>query len=110
MKRMTQLFCKNVPNMLVQMENAIENKDIKTVASLAHKMKPSVEDLNITSILPIINQLNVLSGEETNYEHQTSLPIFQNHLAIALYPLRQKDCPPRYVAKFLQLLPNYPYQ
>jgi PAS domain S-box-containing protein len=62
--RLAELFCKNIPNVLDQMNTAVKDQDIKTISSLAHKIKPNINDLNINSIYPIVKQLEAFGHQD----------------------------------------------
>ncbi len=48
-KRMTSLFADTTPALLMQMEEGIQKQDVKQVQAIAHKLKPSVDLLQISS-------------------------------------------------------------
>ena len=65
---MIDIFCKNVPDMLKQMNDAVQNKDIQKISALAHKMIPTASDLNIQSIEPTLKELNALHGNDADFD------------------------------------------
>lgn len=48
-KRMTSLFVETTPPLLSEMEEALQEKDLKQVQSIAHRLKPSIDILQIDS-------------------------------------------------------------
>ena len=47
---MVCLFINLIPDVLTQMDQAYNNKDWKKLASLAHRIKPSIQSLSITNL------------------------------------------------------------
>jgi len=53
-RKMIDLFLDQTPPMLVQMNEAFLQNDLSTVSGLAHKMKPSLDNLGIISLKEVI--------------------------------------------------------
>ncbi len=49
-KKMVSLFINLIPDVLTQMDQAYNNKDWKKMASLAHRIKPSIQSLSIITL------------------------------------------------------------
>lgn len=59
--KMVNLFIKSANNTLEKMLSAFQEKDFITLSALAHRIKPSIHDLNISEITYEIKQLEILS-------------------------------------------------
>ncbi len=62
-RNMVELFVLNTPETLEEMEDAVGNKDWKTLAKLAHLIKPSVHNMGIASIRNDIYELEYVKTD-----------------------------------------------
>jgi HPt (histidine-containing phosphotransfer) domain-containing protein len=53
-KKMIELFLGQTPPILVQMKLALEQNDLATFCGLAHKMRPSLDNLGIVSLKEVV--------------------------------------------------------
>lgn len=63
--KMVNLFCDQTPQMINEMLAAYSLKDFPTIASVAHKIKPSIDNLNIKSLSPLVREIERISKDET---------------------------------------------
>lgn len=56
-QKMVQLFCQRTPGVVDEMIKAYHAGDLSTMGKLAHKIKPSIDSLNISSIQQDIRKL-----------------------------------------------------
>jgi signal transduction histidine kinase/CheY-like chemotaxis protein/HPt (histidine-containing phosphotransfer) domain-containing protein len=63
---MIQLFIKNIPISIETIETAIRNKDITTINKIAHKIKPSLLNLGISSIYEDVKTLEKYTLDEND--------------------------------------------
>lgn len=61
--RMIELFVNIIPPSLQKMKIAFQDKDFKTLNAIAHRIKPSINDLGVTQISHEIKQVEFLSLE-----------------------------------------------
>lgn len=66
--KMIDLFLDQTPPMLVQMNDALLQNDIRTISGLAHKMKPSLDNLGIVSVKEVIRTLETAEKSGTSPE------------------------------------------
>jgi PAS domain S-box-containing protein len=62
--KMLELFLNQTPTMLLQMEKALQENDLQTISDIAHKMKPSLDNLGIVSLKDVVRNL-----EKANTQH-----------------------------------------
>jgi CheY-like chemotaxis protein/HPt (histidine-containing phosphotransfer) domain-containing protein len=66
--KMLKLFLEQTPPMIPQMEKALQENDLKTISDLAHKMKPSLENLGIVSVKELVRKLEKAKVENMDLE------------------------------------------
>lgn len=71
--KMINLFCEHTPNMLREMMTAYHAGDLDGMAGVAHKMKPSVDYLNIGAVKEVIRQIEKAGKEKLNTEELPGL-------------------------------------
>jgi HPt (histidine-containing phosphotransfer) domain-containing protein len=59
--RMLNLFIENTPLSINEIKQAYENNDMEKVAAVAHRLKPSIDNLDIRSIKNEIRELEKLA-------------------------------------------------
>ncbi len=62
-KKMVNIFIKNGPDSVVEMKDAFSENDIITVRAVAHRLKPSIDNLCIESLQTRIRQIETFQGE-----------------------------------------------
>jgi HPt (histidine-containing phosphotransfer) domain-containing protein len=62
-QKMVNIFCQETPEMFNRMEEAFHSGNMDKVKETAHKMKPSIDGLNITTLKQLIRDLE---NTETN--------------------------------------------
>jgi PAS domain S-box-containing protein len=65
--KMIKLFCDQTPESIKQIKIAYQQKDFDKISKIAHRIKPSINSLAITSIIPVVNEI-----EEKATEYQSS--------------------------------------
>ncbi|CAN5517907.1 hypothetical protein BH10BAC3_BH10BAC3_18310 [soil metagenome] len=68
---MAKLFVDTAPGILEKMEEAVATKDWKAVGALAHKLKPTIDTMHITSLTQIVRLAEQNGKNETELD---SLP------------------------------------
>ena len=64
-QKMVTLFCEQTPVLVADMRKAWEQKELITLGNLAHKIKPSINMLNIHPLKEIILQLEATGKKQT---------------------------------------------
>jgi HPt (histidine-containing phosphotransfer) domain-containing protein len=64
-KKMVDIFCDQTPVLLNQMEEAYHSNELERMGEIAHKMKPSIDNLNITPIKQVIRNIEHTGKENT---------------------------------------------
>jgi PAS domain S-box-containing protein len=65
-KKMAQLFYQQVPISVSDMKNAYKNDDLEKMGAIAHKIKPSIDNLYITSLKQTIRDIEKAGKEKSN--------------------------------------------
>jgi PAS domain S-box-containing protein len=63
--KMLNLFCEQAPVMVKQMKEAYDQKNLEAMGAIAHKMKPSIDNLKIESLKQVIRKIEK-HGKEMN--------------------------------------------
>jgi two-component system, sensor histidine kinase len=63
--KMIDIFCEQTPVLLNQMEEAFHSNDLERMGEIAHKMKPSIDNLNITRLKQVIRDIEHTGKEKT---------------------------------------------
>lgn len=61
--KMINLFCDQTPGTIEQMKEAFENGQLETMGALAHKIKPSIDNLKIKSLREVIREIEQAGKE-----------------------------------------------
>jgi PAS domain S-box-containing protein len=61
--KMITLFCEQTPAMAQQMLQAYNKKELEVMGAVAHKMKPSIDNLNITGLKDVIRAVEKAGKE-----------------------------------------------
>lgn len=64
--QMLNIFIEQTPKALIRMEEALKNKDWKTLRLIAHKIKPSITFVGLTKIANDVPLLEEYAAEETH--------------------------------------------
>ncbi len=70
---MISVFVAQMPGDMEKLEKHLNDKDWKTLHSVAHKMKPSFSFMGIKELEKVILLVNEYSATETNLEQLPSL-------------------------------------
>ena len=68
-QKMVNIFCEETPEMFSRMEEAFHSGNLDKVKETAHKMKPSIDGLNITTLKQLIRDLE--NTEINSFNRQT---------------------------------------
>ncbi|MDN5214370.1 ATP-binding protein [Fulvivirgaceae bacterium BMA12] len=61
-------FLYNTKNSLLMMDSGVKNKDWQKVSMMAHKMLPSFQHLQVSSMIPILKKLESINGHSQSSE------------------------------------------
>ncbi len=56
-QKMVNIFCEQTPGILKEIETAYNTGDFEAMGAAAHKMKPSIDNLNIVLVKDIIREI-----------------------------------------------------
>ena len=62
--RMVKVFCDYTPGMLTELKIAYGENDMEKLAAAAHKIKPSIDNLNINALKYIIREIENARKEQ----------------------------------------------
>ena len=65
---MAKLFVDTAPGILEKMEEALNVADWKLVGTLAHKLKPTIDMMKITSLVQVVRLVELNGKSETELE------------------------------------------
>src|SRR5436190_18890422 len=65
---MTKLFIDTTPGIVQKMEEALNNEDWTTVGLLAHKLKPTIDTMSISSLTQTVRLIELHGKTETAVE------------------------------------------
>ena len=68
LKMMLEMFCKLANQTIEQMQSAYQIKDVAAIRKLAHKIKPSIDSLGITSLFDTIRKIELYDIEINSFE------------------------------------------
>ena len=71
-KKMVALFSDQAPKSAVEMSEAFENRDFEKLKAVAHRMKPSIDNMGIP-LGTEIRQIEQLAANKTDSEEMKSL-------------------------------------
>ena len=58
------MFCDQTPQMITEMIAAYQQGNLEQLGAIAHKLKPSIDNLNITSLKQLIRDIENISRDE----------------------------------------------
>ncbi len=61
--KMINLFCRQAPADVSEIELALRNEDLNTIRSVAHRMKPSIDNMGIESLHTLIREVELYPAE-----------------------------------------------
>ncbi|MEN9549010.1 MAG: Autoinducer 2 sensor kinase/phosphatase LuxQ [Bacteroidota bacterium] len=92
-KKMAQLFYLQVPLSVSEMKKAFEENELEKMGAIAHKIKPSIDNLYITSLKQIIRDIEK-AGKENKQTPELSANIeFVHHTINTIVTQLQKEFP-----------------
>lgn len=64
--KMINLFCRQAPGDVTEIEMALRKQDLNTVRSVAHRMKPSIDNMGIESLHTLIREVELYQSDNDN--------------------------------------------
>jgi response regulator RpfG family c-di-GMP phosphodiesterase len=77
-EKMTTLFCEQTPQIVDDMKTAFAKGDLEKMGALAHKIKPSIDNLNILQLKDTIRTIEK-AGKENNNLPSLNILLQQTH-------------------------------
>jgi PAS domain S-box-containing protein len=65
-KKMIRMFCEQTPRLVTDMVDSYQKGDISNMASIAHKIKPSIDNLNISELKQTIRDIESAAKKNFN--------------------------------------------
>ena len=69
---MIRLFITQSENTIAGFGQALDNKNFTVIRDLAHQIKPSIDNIKITSLMPVIREVEHLAEKESVSENLSS--------------------------------------
>lgn len=67
-EKMIRLFCQQTPSLVRQIKEAYQSDKLYEMGSIAHKLKPSIDNLKIESLKQVIRNIEKAGKENSNME------------------------------------------
>ncbi len=86
---MVELFCRETPAIASRMITAYDNGDMKTVRELAHRIRPSIDNLEVKGQGEVIRQIEKMAQTDTkSTELETLLHEFEQSIRAVVQQLK----------------------
>jgi PAS domain S-box-containing protein len=72
-KKMLSIFCDQTPQMVQEMQQAFSANDYDTMGALAHKIKPSIDNLAINSLKQVVRDIEAVGKGKTAVDNLPDL-------------------------------------
>ncbi len=83
--KLVKLFCDQSPKMVEQIKDAYQAKNYASMSSIAHKIKPSIDNLRITSLQQAIRKIEKVGLTEVGHESiDTEINLIEKGIATAI--------------------------
>lgn len=90
-KKMLHIFCDQTPQMVIDMLAAYDLRDFEKMGSLAHKIKPSIDNLAINSLKQIVRDIEAAGKNKQDNDAITHLlAVFNDITTKVIYQMRQQ--------------------
>lgn len=81
-QKMIRLFCEQTPLLIKEMKTAWKEKNLTLMGSIAHKIKPSIDNLNIHSLKQVIRDIETAGKEQKEtWNLEELLTLTENNIA-----------------------------
>lgn len=91
MSRMLGIFMREVPVTVQKLNDAIKRNDLLEVKALAHRLKPSINDMGISSLKEIIQETEEAAEEGNSTIPLRNIPIIQHTVDEVMNQLRKRS-------------------
>jgi HPt (histidine-containing phosphotransfer) domain-containing protein len=91
MSRMLGIFMREVPVTVQKLNDAIKRNDLLEVKALAHRLKPSINDMGISSLKEIIQETEDAAEEGNSTIPLKNIPIIQHTVDEVMNQLRKRS-------------------
>jgi len=81
-KKMLAIFCEQTPQMVQEMQEAHAANDLEKMGALAHKIKPSIDNLAINSLKQAVRDIEAVGKGKLTIDTLPSLLQLCNHVVI----------------------------
>lgn len=72
-QKMIRIFCEQTPLMVKEMKAAWEEKNFAAMGAIAHKIKPSIDNLNIHTLKQVIRDIETAGKEQKETDNLEDL-------------------------------------
>jgi CheY-like chemotaxis protein len=90
MERMLEIFIREVPATVVKLQEAIQRNDLPEVKALAHRLKPSINDMGIVSLKEILQDTEDAADEGRTEIITKNFPLINFTVQEVLVELRKR--------------------
>jgi CheY-like chemotaxis protein/HPt (histidine-containing phosphotransfer) domain-containing protein/anti-sigma regulatory factor (Ser/Thr protein kinase) len=90
--KMISLFKEQIPPSVQQIVSAFENKDYQTVKSIAHRIKPAIDSMGISSLFQEIREIEQLAiSEPTSEKLVTLINFLEQRVSMVISDLSKEE-------------------
>lgn len=88
---MIKLFISQAETTITGFNQAIDQKDYATIRNLAHQIKPSIDNIKITTLMPVIREVERLAESESTSENlDANIGTINSELEIVIQQLQME--------------------
>jgi HPt (histidine-containing phosphotransfer) domain-containing protein len=88
---MIKLFISQAETTISGFNQAIDQKDYATIRNLAHQIKPSIDNIKITSLMPLIREVeNMAENENPSDQLGANICTINSELEIVIQQLQME--------------------
>jgi len=92
-KRMVDIFCNQTPILIADMVNAYTEQNMEKMASIAHQLKPSIENLNIVDLKVVLKKIEGIGKEKLQNTGINELLKEATHLTDKIVGMMKQEYP-----------------
>ena len=90
-KKLLGIFCTQTPQLIVDIKQAYKNNDLEKVSALAHKIKPSIDNLGITSINQLVKDIEATAKTKIDTNLVVMLQQFEETIDRVLQKMHDEN-------------------
>ena len=89
-KKLLGIFYTQTPQLVVDIKQAYKDNDLEKVSALAHKIKPTIDNLGIISIIQLVKDIEATAKAKVNTDLHVMLQKFADTLEMVLQKMHEE--------------------